>query len=200
MEPQSTHVAVVLAAGGSTRLGAPKQLLRRDGETLLHRTVRLVAATRPARVIVVLGAHHEQFATELTDLAHTHVVNADWHSGLAGSLRAAASHVPADHTALIVACDQPALEERHLRALLTGSHASASGSGATDLGGVMGIPAVVPGAWFQELGGSGDRGFRDRLRGFPAGVVFRLHAPELARDIDTPADLHEAIASGLLDP
>ena len=36
--------------------------------------------------------------------------------------------------------------------------------------------------------------------GFPAGVVFRLHAPELARDIDTPADLHEAIALGLLDP
>lgn len=199
MELQSTHVAVVLAAGGSTRLGTPKQLLRRDGETLLHRTVRLVAATRPVRVIVVLGAQHEWFAAELTDMAHTHVVNADWHLGLAGSLRAAASHVPADHTALIVACDQPALEQHHLRALLTGAHTTASGSGATDLGGVMGIPAVVPGAWFQALDGSGDRGFRDRLRGLPAGVVFRLHAPELARDIDTPADLHEAIAVGLVD-
>ena len=199
MATQLTHVAVVLAAGGSTRLGTPKQLLRRDGETLLHRTVRLAAATRPARVIVVLGAHHERFAAELTAVAHTHVVNADWRSGLAGSLRAAASHVPPDHAALIAACDQPALEEHHLRALLTGAHTAPSGMGATDLGHVLGIPAVVPGAWFRELEGGGDHGFRDRLRSLPAGVVFRLHAPELARDIDGPADLHEAIAVGLID-
>ena len=41
----NAHAAVVLAAGASTRLGRPKQLLRRDGETLLHRMVRLAAGT-----------------------------------------------------------------------------------------------------------------------------------------------------------
>lgn len=190
---------MVLAAGGSSRLGTPKQLLRRDGETLLHRTVRLVAATHPVRVIVVLGADHERFAAELADLPYTRVINAGWHSGLGGSLRAAAAHVPADHAALTVACDQPALKEHHLHALLAGARTAPARSAATDIGNALGVPAVVPGAWFRELDAHGDHGFRDRLRSLPADAVFRLHAPELARDIDTPADLHAAMVAGLLD-
>jgi molybdenum cofactor cytidylyltransferase len=196
---QRQHVAVVLAAGGSSRLGRPKQLLRRDGETCIHRAVRLVAATGPQRVIIVLGADHERLATEVADIPHTLAINPEWRDGLAGSLRAAAPHVPADHLALIVACDQPALEPRHLRALLSEANAAAACSAATDIGGMLGIPAVVPGGWFEALHACGDHGFRDRLRSLPPDSAFRLQAPELARDIDTPEDLREAIAAGLLD-
>lgn len=199
MEPQRKHVAVVLAAGGSSRLGMPKQLLLRDGETLIHRNVRLVAATDPVRVIVVLGAHHERLIAELADIPHVAVVNTDWHTGLAGSLRAAASHIPGGHAVLVVACDQPALEERHLRALLAGADAVIGRSAATDIGGVVGIPAVVPAEWFEHLGAQADHGFRDRLRSLGGDAIFRLHAPELARDVDTPEDLQQAIAIGLLD-
>lgn len=196
---EHAHVAVVLAAGGSTRLGTPKQLLRRDGETLLHRTARIAAATQPLRMIVVMGANHEPLAAEVADLPHTPVVNEDWKTGLAGSLRCAAPHVPAGHAALIVACDQPALSEHHLRALLTGARTAASGCAATSIGDVLGIPVVVPGAWFQDLDAQGDHGFRDRLRRLPAAALFQLDAPELARDIDTPEDLREAIIAGVLD-
>ncbi|HEY1141221.1 MAG TPA: nucleotidyltransferase family protein [Lysobacter sp.] len=196
---ESAHVAVVLAAGGSARLGTPKQLLRRDGETLLHRTVRIAAATQPRRVIVVMGAKHEAFAAELADLPHIRVVNENWKTGLAGSLRAAAPHVPIGRAALIVACDQPALSEQHLRVLLAGAHSASSGSAATLIGTVLGIPAVVPGEWFEELDADGDHGFRDRLRRLPTDAVFRLDAPELARDVDTPDNLRDAIAMGLLD-
>lgn len=199
MEPQRQHVAVVLAAGGSSRLGMAKQLLLRDSETLIHRTVRLVAATRPARIIVVLGANAERLATELADIPHTPVVNAGWHTGLAGSLRAAALHVPKNHAVLIVACDQPALEEHHLRLLLAGADAVPARSAATDIDGVLGIPAVVPGEWFADLDAQGDRGFRDRLRSLPVDAVFRLQAQELALDIDTPAELRDAVQAGLLD-
>jgi molybdenum cofactor cytidylyltransferase len=198
-KPQRQHVAVVLAAGGSSRLGMPKQLLLRDGETLIHRNVRLVAATDPVRVIVVLGAHHERLIAELSDIPHIAVVNTDWHMGLAASLRAAASHIPGGHAVLVVACDQPALEEHHLRALLAGADAVPARSAATDSDGVLGIPAVVPGDWFEGLDSHGDHGFRDRLRSLPLDAIFRLQAPELARDIDTPADLREAMRTGLLD-
>jgi molybdenum cofactor cytidylyltransferase len=198
-EMESAHVAVVLAAGGSARLGTPKQLLRRDGETLLHRTVRIAAATQPRRLIVVMGANHEVFASELADLPHIRVVNENWKMGLASSLRIAAPYVPIDHAAVIVACDQPALSEHHLRALLAGAHVASSGSAATVIGDVLGIPAVVPGAWFKEFDAHGDHGFRDRLRRLPTDAVFRLDAPELARDVDTPDDLRDAIAVGLLD-
>jgi molybdenum cofactor cytidylyltransferase len=196
---ESAHVAVVLAAGGSARLGTPKQLLRRDGETLLHRTARMAAATQPLHVIVVMGANHEAFASELADLPHIRVVNENWKTGLAGSLRAAAPHVPSGHAAVIVACDQPALSEHHLRALLAGAHAASSGSAATVIGDVLGIPAVVRGAWFKDLDAHGDHGFRDRLRRLPTDAVFRLDAQELGRDVDTPDDLRDAIAVGLLD-
>ena len=196
---ESAHVAVVLAAGGSERLGTPKQLLRRDGETLLHRTVRVAAATQPLRVIVVMGANHEALAAELADLPHIRVVNENWKTGLAGSLRIAAPYVPIDHAALIVGCDQPAMSEHHLHALLAGAHTASSGSAATITGNVLGVPAVVPGAWFKELDAHGDHGFRDHLRRLPADAVFRLDAPELARDVDTPDDLRDAITMGLLD-
>lgn len=200
MTTPAKHVGVVLAAGGSSRLGQPKQLLRRDGETLIHRTVRLVATTGAERIVVVLGAGHERFADELADLPCTIVVNAGWSTGIAGSLRSAAPHVPADALALIVACDQPALESHHLHALLAGARSVASHGAATDTGRVIGVPAVVPGAWFADMQATGDHGFRDRLRDLAPDAVFRLHAPDLARDIDTPADLQEAIAAGWLDP
>lgn len=199
-EPEQKHVAVVLAAGGSSRLGMPKQLLRHDGETLLHRAVRIVAATRPVRVIVVLGASHDRLARELADIPHTSVLNADWRKGLAGSLRAAAPHVPHDHAALLVACDQPALELHHLQALLAGARTAPSRSAATGIGIVLGIPAVVPGSWFEDMDTAGDHGFRDRLRRLASAAIFRLQAPELALDVDTPADLQVAIGRGLLDP
>jgi molybdenum cofactor cytidylyltransferase len=57
----------------------------------------------------------------------------------------------------------------------------------------------VPGEWFEDLDRHGDHGFRDRLRSLPVDAIFRLQAPELARDIDTPADLREAVQAGLLD-
>ena len=161
--------------------------------------------TKPVRIIAPFpagsgpDANARELAAELADLPHIRVVNENWKTGLAGSLRAAAPPVPIGRAALIVACDQPALSEHHLRALLAGAHTASSGSAATLIGTVLGIPAVVPGAWFEELDAHGDHGFRDRLRRLPVDAVFRLDAPELARDVDTPDDLRDAIAVGLLD-
>jgi len=194
------HVAVLLAAGGSTRLGTPKQLLRRGGETLVHRVARLAAETSPERLLVVLGADHARIARALADIPHTPLVNADWRTGLASSLRAAASSVPIGRAVLILACDQPALELRRLDALLAGARTASSTCAATDFGEALGIPAVVPGTWFAQHATDGDHGFHAYLRAVPADEVFTLRAPELALDVDTPDDLRVAIDAGLLDP
>lgn len=87
----------------------------------------------------------------------------------------------------------------HLRALLAGARATPARAAATDTGIVLDVPAVVPGAWFGDLDTAGDHGFRDRLRNLPIDAIFRLQAPELAGDVDTPEDLREAIATGLID-
>ncbi|HEY0504816.1 MAG TPA: nucleotidyltransferase family protein [Lysobacter sp.] len=198
------HAAVVLAAGGSRRLGRPKQLLTRDGETLVHRAVRLAAGTHPSRLLAVVGAHANEIAEALQLISVDHrlalVANPDWESGLAGSLAVAARALEGfDAPVLIVACDQPALEEHHLQALLEGAAQSPAGCAATRHGTRLGVPAMVaPSMLAQAHGLSGDVGLGARLTA--TSGVWTLDAPELAHDIDTPDDVARAVAMGWLDP
>ncbi len=153
------HDAVLLAAGGSRRLGRPKQLLMREGEPLVRRAARLALATAPRRLLVVTGGAGDAVAAALDGLVWQRVHHAGWATGLAGSLRAAGDVLGADASpsVLLVGCDQPALASAHLHALLAGSAAVSSGCAATRhaearLAARVGIPAVVPADWLR--GGS----------------------------------------------
>lgn len=199
----SPHAAIVLAAGGSTRLGRPKQLLRREGEALVARAVRLMGDTGPCRLVVMLGASRDAVAAELHAApagVELHDVAA-WRTGLSASLRAAA-HVLRGHSGpvLITGVDQPALDAGHLRALLDGARAAPSGCAALMHGARPGAPAVLSPALFAQADGlDGDRGFGALLAALPEGALFRLQAPLLTHDVDTPEALRAAQADGLLD-
>lgn len=197
----AAHAAVVLAAGGSRRLGLAKQLLMRDGEALAHRAARSCAETSPSRLLVVLGADRDEIERALAGIDCEFVVNEEWEQGLASSLKtAAASLVSHAGPILIVGCDQPALNAEHLRRLLDGAAAAESGCAATSHEGAPGIPAVVPFGWLADADRlQGDRGLGVRLRELPADSLWKLVAPELEFDIDDEADLHEAIERGLVD-
>ncbi len=201
------HAVVVLAAGASARLGQPKQLLRIDGETLLHRVVRLARSTNPAALVVVLPPDANAIGEALGDQALTMVINPEPQRGMRSSLEVAAPLVVGFARVLVVTCDQPALEAAHLHALLRGACNALSGCAGTRLSvgtdadaGAVGVPAVVPGHWFADLaGGSGDSGFRARLRALDPASVYLLDAPALALDIDTPDNLRAAQSLGLID-
>lgn len=196
----TAHAVVVLAAGGSSRLGTSKQLLQREGETLVHRVVRLALATSPSRLIVVVGADQAATIDALADLDAAIVPNADWREGLASSLRAAAGELTGfDGPVLVLGCDQPAVEGHHLDALLAGVERAGTHASATLHEGAPGIPAVVPAAWFRNVATSGDYGFGRALRGLPRNSICLLDVPALHFDIDTPADAELAAARGWLD-
>lgn len=196
------HLVIVLAAGGSQRLGRPKQLLTRGGETLVHRAARLALETSPARACVVVGASSDAVSDAVRDLPCRVVLNPDWRRGLSGSLRiAGAAFAMPDAPVLVLGCDQPALTLAHLQALLSGASGAISGCAATRHEDAVGIPAVVPGRWFSgDTRPQGDAGFGAALRGMPVESLAVLDAPELLLDIDTDADALEAIARGWLDP
>ncbi len=197
---EAAHAALVLAAGGSRRLGRAKQLLHRDGETLVPRMVRLAAATRPQRLLLVTGADAESIGQAAAGLGAENLFNRDWTLGLSSSLKCAAAALSGFGGAvLVLGCDQPALEADHLEALLHGAGSASSGCAATAHGDAAGIPAVVTMALMQAcMQMQGDRGLGAQLTAM-ADAVWRMDAPELRLDIDHEDDVAAACASGLLD-
>jgi molybdenum cofactor cytidylyltransferase len=200
----SDHVAVVLAAGGSRRLGGrPKQLIARDGEILVQRALRLARETAPRRLLLVLGARATQIAAATRAPDVQVVRNGDWREGLASSVRAARDALARDAAGatqcLLLACDQPALELPHLHALLQAAAQAGSGCAGTVHGARIGIPAVVTLARLLQAQPQGDAGLREVLNALPPAQVGQLHAPELALDLDTPPDLAEAARRGWID-
>ena len=195
------HVAVVLAAGGSRRLGQPKQLLRRDAETLVHRAVRLALETKPQRVLLVVGGRAQAVRDAVAGLGVEVIMNPGWEEGLARSVRAAAVALAGSQAGcLLLACDQPALQRPHLQQLLEGAAVSASACAATVHGEALGIPVVVsPVVLAQARELVGDRGLRAILQRLPRDSVHWLEASELQFDLDTPADVQAAIERGWLD-
>jgi molybdenum cofactor cytidylyltransferase len=183
----------VLAAGGSRRLGRPKQLLDWGGRPLLERVVTAVADWGVSPVVVVLGAHAEEIL-EQADLGRSLVVvNPEWEEGIASSLRAGfdllARGREADQ-AFVALGDQPRIPPDVPPALL----AAAAESGR---------PAVVPvyryqrgnpvlvGRWLwpRLMSLEGDAGAAALLRAHPGWVQeVRFDHPAPA-DVDLPADI-----------
>lgn len=183
------HGVVVLAAGSSRRLGTAKQLLQRDGETLVHRAARLALSTTPRDAVIVLGHAATDIAAAVRDLSLRSVVCTDHAHGLGASLAAGLAALHGDCAgALVVLCDQPALEADHLQALLTTWQRSPAYAVASTYAGVRGVPALLPRTWFSRIGGDGDRGAREWLRAESDGVL-AVSCEALASDIDTLADL-----------
>ncbi|MBO9661652.1 nucleotidyltransferase family protein [Dokdonella sp.] len=182
------HGAILLAAGASRRLGRAKQLIEIDGEPLLRRAARALLATVPLDCVVVLGHGAERLHAALDGLPLRSVVAADHASGMSTSLRAgvAALDTRCDG-ALIALTDQPALRSDHLLALCEAWRAQPRRAAASAYADVLGVPALLPRAWFDDLMRlRGDVGARELLR---ARDVVAVEAPSLAHDLDTSIDL-----------
>jgi CTP:molybdopterin cytidylyltransferase MocA len=188
-ETRVAHGVVVLAAGASTRLGRPKQLLNWRGETLVHRAARLGLATRPCDAVIVVGARADTVFAQVSDLAIRRIDCADWHKGMGASLHTGiAALSPSCVGALVLLCEQPALDESHLAALCAAWWRAPERGAASFYAGRRGVPALLPRAWFDALDATADRGMRDLLlRHVECIEVIANDA--LAIDIDLPDDL-----------
>lgn len=182
--------AVILAAGSSSRLGQPKQLLTVDGETLLRRAVRIAEQASADPVIVVLGAHAERLRKELAGTTATPVYCERWQDGMGASLAAGVAALPPElDAALILLCDQPRVQTAHLRQLIARAEETAALIVAASYNNGLGAPALFRRALFANLQTiPGDKGARYLIQQHRAQTI-AFPLPEAADDVDTPDDL-----------
>lgn len=187
-------VAVILAAGRSSRLGRPKALVQWRGRSLLQRALDTACAVTP-RVAIALGADGDALWRSLRlPTGDTRVVRidvADADEGLSASLRAAVARVEADPAVerlLVLLTDQYAVDAAWLRALLVLAQRHPGRMIASRCDGLRGVPAVFPRSSFAALATlRGDQGARALLRAETDPVDHP--APHLPGDVDTIADL-----------
>jgi molybdenum cofactor cytidylyltransferase len=184
---------VVLAAGSSSRLGHPKQLLRHEGKTLVRRAAEAAVAAGLSPVVVVLGARARDVASELEGLPVLTVHNPDWEAGMGSSLRvgvrALAEHPDAVEAALVMLCDQLQVEAAHLRALVESFARTKALIVASGYEGTRGVPALFSRATFPELEAlAPEQGARRVIAREPSRVV-EVALAGGGEDIDTAADL-----------
>jgi molybdenum cofactor cytidylyltransferase len=201
--PRDDDVAcVLLAAGGSRRLGIPKQLVRYRGRPLVLHAVAAARTAMPrAQLIVVVGAEMLRLRLVLrrARCGARVVANGRWQEGMATSLRAGLAAVPCSaRAALVLLVDQPHVGAEAIGRLLDAWRLRPRLPAAANYGDRAGVPAVLPRRyWRASKALHGDRGARALLRG--AEALTLVDIPEAALDIDTPADVLE-LSAGVRRP
>ncbi|MCE2861121.1 MAG: hypothetical protein RIR76_1475 [Verrucomicrobiota bacterium] len=194
--PSDLHCGLVLlAAGASRRMGSPKQLIEIDGRPLLVRAVEAALAAPVWPVVVVLGANAAVIRPAIAPLPVLVVENPAWAEGMASSIREGISALRQFSrgldAAVLALCDQPGFSAATVESLLAAHRATGRGIVAARYAGRLGAPALFSRGHFAALTAlTGEEGARDLLNADPARVA-AVDLPELARDLDTPADLKD---------
>lgn len=181
--------AIILAAGASSRMGSPKQLLIWQDRPLLAHAIDSARSVLAERIVVVLGANAEAIK-EAVDLNGISVaLNPDWANGMAGSIRVGIQALPATASAvLLMLCDQPLISAAHLQNLLQAWQNTPECIVVSQYAESFGVPAVFPATFFAQLAGlTGDRGAKPLMMQCQETLV-RVPLPEAELDIDTQSD------------
>jgi molybdenum cofactor cytidylyltransferase len=181
---------IVLAAGASTRMGTPKQLLSIAGIPMIRRVAQNAIDSKFSPVIVVLGPNAELICRELRALKIKVVVNPEWESGLSSSIRCGLKTLlamaPEIEGVILMLADQPNITGDSLQRFIQVKNDSCLI--AAHYENTLGTPAFFPHAYFGELlqlkGKGGAKSILERHR----KKVLAIDLPEAALDIDTPRD------------
>lgn len=195
----SRVAAIVLAAGGSSRMGQPKQLLPVHGRPMVRHVTEAVCASGLAQVVVVVGAHAEAVKDALDDLPVDIVTNPAWAEGMSISVRAGLRALRPDIQAvLMVLADQPALVPDLIQRLVSRYRATAAPIVLPYYQGQRGNPVLFDRELFPELMAvEGDRGGRALIARYAEQAErMEVDDPAVITDIDTRQDYERIWESG----
>ncbi len=211
ISPKPFNVAaVILAAGESSRMGCPKQLLTHDGKSLLSRSIESAHHAGCTDVIVVLGAKAEailgslgvaaeagEVEGHLTTGSFLFTINPAWEHGLSSSIIRGIQLVQKTDAdaSLLMLCDQPFITPDDLKNLIAACQSSQFGIAAASYQGTLGAPACFSRSHFHHLQQlRGKRGAKHLLEMFSTDISI-IDIEHAAIDIDTPADYARILQS-----
>ena len=145
--------AIILAAGGSSRLGQPKQVLQHQGQSLLRRTITAAREAGCSPIAVVVGAERKRITEEVEGVFT--IENPEWQSGIGSSIRAALRELlrafPHLETLILLACDQPFVSRDTIIGLKTKHEETKKPIVASAYASTVGIPALFHRTYFDKL-------------------------------------------------
>ncbi len=185
---------ILLAAGSSSRLGRPKQLINYQGKTLLQHSIEAAHHSAADVLIVVLGCNADLIQTHIESQEVSVLVHAHWKDGMSSSMQCGLRHLietrQVDQVVLML-CDQPFVHQGLLDQLMLDKQTSGKGIIACSYAGTVGVPALFDQKYFSELLAlKGTEGAKKVILNHQEDT-FLVDFPLGAVDLDTEEDVQK---------
>ena len=186
---------LILAAGNSSRLGSPKQLIEFEGQTLIERITE-IALTISEEVLIVLGGNADQILPKLAKFESTisTVFNPDWEEGMGTSIRIGVEKLAKNSDSIIVLLsDQPFISKVLLQNMVQIYAKMQNPIISCVYNNTLGVPILFNKSIFSELLKlSGDKGAKSFLHLYE-NKISTVDFPEGIIDIDTIDDVKKMV-------
>ncbi len=191
---------LILAAGVSSRLGKPKQMLHYNGKTLLQHGLQVAIDSAASPVIAILGANADLLKKDIDNNKITIVINKEWSEGMASSIRCGLEKLleiaPLVDAVIIMVCDQPHVNVKLLNGLVEKYGETGNPIIASSYENSMGTPALFEKSIFEKLLAlKGDTGAKKIMKE-NAERVSVVNFPLGKIDIDTMEDYESLLSTG----
>ncbi|WGV24346.1 nucleotidyltransferase family protein [Halotia branconii] len=196
---KSTIAIMILAAGASTRMGTPKQLLLYQGRSFLQYITEMAIASVCQPVVVVLGANAEQIYPQIQQLPVEVIQNQDWVCGMSTSIRSGIELLnnlpPKIEAVVITLCDQPFVSDKIINQLVDTYYLVKKPIIACEYGGTLGVPAIFSQTFFAELAALKGTSGAKKIINNHLNEVFSMPFSLGNIDIDTPKDYQQLLST-----
>lgn len=188
---------IILAAGASTRMSSPKQLLGYKKTTLVRRIAEQLISLSLLPPICVTGFLEKELYDALEGLDIRFVHNIDYHKGMISSIAAAMDEVKANipcDAVLITLTDQPLIPVIHYQKLIDAAERPGKEIVASYYNNTHGVPALFKSNLFDMLSDLyGRSGGARLLIGDRLTSCTLIPCEEAGKDIDTDQDYQDLL-------
>lgn len=189
LQNKASYGIVLLAAGMSSRLGRPKQLLAYQGDYLLSHAIKATEQVKDAVTAVIIGAEAELLLNEIKNLDVKVVLNQQFKEGMSSSIRCGVQYIQ-DYdrnieNIIMMVCDQPYVDGAHILKLIACHEATGAKIVASTYSDRKGVPALFNKQLFPELLRlKGDTGAKELIKKYNVETA-TVFLPLGEIDIDT---------------